>query len=120
MTIPVTGGTGNVGGAVARLLQAVNYPLIIASRMGVAGPFKAVKFDWVDPSTFENPFNADPNIDHVFVIAPISGDACDIFTMYFLPNPDRSPYTKFEMSAPLILGAACTTWRRTIWAIPRF
>ncbi|KAJ3509139.1 hypothetical protein NLJ89_g5377 [Agrocybe chaxingu] len=83
MTILVTGGTGNIGGALARLLQAANYPLIISSRKGVAEPFKAVKFDWSDPSTFENPFNADPNIDRVFVIAPISGDALEQTKPFF-------------------------------------
>ncbi|CAA7265037.1 unnamed protein product [Cyclocybe aegerita] len=44
--------------------------------------------------------------------------ACDIFAMCCLPDPDKPPYTKFEMSAPLMLGAVCRTWRRTVCATP--
>ncbi|KAK0243643.1 hypothetical protein EDD85DRAFT_976378 [Armillaria nabsnona] len=51
MTILLTGGTGQT-----------------ATR--IAQPFKDVKFDWYDPSTFENVFTADPNIDRVYLVAP--------------------------------------------------
>ncbi|KAK0221327.1 hypothetical protein IW262DRAFT_1549242 [Armillaria fumosa] len=33
-------------------------------------PFKGIKFDWYDPSTFKSVFDADPNIDRVYLVAP--------------------------------------------------
>jgi len=75
MTILITGGTGKTGGNLAKLLYAANLPFIIATRSGkVPEPFKAVTFDWFNPDTFENPFKADPNIDCVYIVCPISPD----------------------------------------------
>lgn len=71
----ITGGTGKTGLALANLLHQANYSALIASRSGQAPePFNAVKFDWFDAATFENPFNlnldiAEP-VDHVYIIAP--------------------------------------------------
>ncbi|KAJ3517516.1 hypothetical protein NLJ89_g459 [Agrocybe chaxingu] len=71
MTTLITGGTGKTGSALARLLHAANLPVLIATRRGVAPePFKAVTFEWHNPSTFENPFKADSSIDRVFLVAP--------------------------------------------------
>ncbi|KAK0187499.1 hypothetical protein F5146DRAFT_1058985 [Armillaria mellea] len=48
-----------------------NQPVLLTSRKGVVPqPFKGVKFDWFDPSTYENPFTADPTIDRVYLVAP--------------------------------------------------
>ncbi|KAK0436739.1 hypothetical protein EV421DRAFT_2086463 [Armillaria borealis] len=71
MTILLTGGTGKTATRIARLLQDANQPVLLTSRKGVVPePFKGVKFDWYDPSTFENAFTADPNIDRIYLVAP--------------------------------------------------
>jgi uncharacterized protein YbjT (DUF2867 family) len=71
MTIFVTGGTGRTGLVLSRLLKEANRPALIGSRSGTApSPYKAVKFNWFDDKTFENPFKADPNIDRAYLIVP--------------------------------------------------
>jgi len=72
MTIFVTGGTGKTGLILSRLLQEANQSVLIGSRSAgtVPSPYKAVKFDWFDDKTFENPFKADSNIDRVYLIVP--------------------------------------------------
>jgi uncharacterized protein YbjT (DUF2867 family) len=71
MTVLVTGGTGKTGLALCRLLKDANRSILICSRSGTApSPYKAVKFDWFDDNTFENPFKTDPNIDRVYLIMP--------------------------------------------------
>ncbi|KAF8970131.1 hypothetical protein BDZ97DRAFT_127007 [Flammula alnicola] len=71
MTTLITGGTGKTGLALAKLLHAANRPVLLASRAGKAPePFKAVKFDWLDKTTYENPVNADPKIDRVYMLVP--------------------------------------------------
>ncbi|KAF8970123.1 hypothetical protein BDZ97DRAFT_1754133 [Flammula alnicola] len=71
MTTFITGGTGKTGSKIAKLLHAANYPVLIASRSGVAPePFKAVKFDWFDEKTFAAPFEVDPNINKVYLVLP--------------------------------------------------
>jgi len=72
MTTLITGGTGKTGSNLARLLHAEKKPFLIASRTGKAPePFKAVSFDWMDATTFENPFKADPDIDRIYLIIPL-------------------------------------------------
>ena len=72
MTTLITGGTGKTGRILARLFHAANEPFLVASRTGkTTDPFKAVTFDWMDATTFENPFNAaNPNISRIYLIAP--------------------------------------------------
>ena len=73
MTVLVTGGSGNTGRILSRLLNEANIPLLSCSRRhgGTApSPYKSVKFDWFDERTFENPFKTDPNIDRVYLIVP--------------------------------------------------
>ena len=71
MTVLVTGGTGKTGLVLSRLLKEANISVLICSRSGTAPtPYKAVKFDWFDEKTFENPFKTDPNIDRVYLIVP--------------------------------------------------
>ncbi|TFK41648.1 hypothetical protein BDQ12DRAFT_710684 [Crucibulum laeve] len=71
MSTLVTGGTGKTGIKLAHLLHDANCPFIIASRAGKAPePFKEVRLDWLDATTFENPFVTDPKIDRVYLICP--------------------------------------------------
>ncbi len=71
MTILLTGGTGKTAMRIARLLKEVNQSVLLTSRKGVVPePFKGVKFDWYDPSTFENALTAEPNIDRIYLVAP--------------------------------------------------
>ncbi|PBK97767.1 NAD(P)-binding protein [Armillaria gallica] len=79
MTILITGGTGKTGSRLTRRLLDANYPILLTSRKGVVPePFKGVKFDWYDPSTFGNPFAADPNIDRIYIVAPDGGRAGEV------------------------------------------
>jgi len=79
MTILVTGGTGKTGSILSRLLKEANQSVLIASRGGIAPhPYKAVKFDWFDDKTFENPFKADSNIDRVYLVLPVVFDRLDV------------------------------------------
>ena len=72
MTILITGGTGKTGIKLAHLLNKAGHPILLTSRKGeVPHPFKGVKFDWLDPSTFTNPFDVDPAIDRVYVVGPV-------------------------------------------------
>ncbi|KDR71663.1 hypothetical protein GALMADRAFT_254040 [Galerina marginata CBS 339.88] len=71
MTTLITGGTGKTGGKLAQLLHDAKHDVLIATRSGVApAPFKAVKFDWFDERTFENPFELDANIDKLYLVLP--------------------------------------------------
>ena len=72
MTILITGGTGKTGLKLAHVLNKAGHAVLLTSRKGeVPHPFKGVKFDWLDPSTFTNPFDVDPAIDRVYVVGPI-------------------------------------------------
>ena len=77
MAILLTGGTGKTSTRIAKLLQEANVPFVIASRRATSsstGGFQAVQFDWLDPSTFANPFEHQfPNqekISTVYLLAP--------------------------------------------------
>ncbi|KAF4616948.1 hypothetical protein D9613_008545 [Agrocybe pediades] len=74
MTTLITGGTGKTGGSLARLLHAANRPFVVATRTGKASDpaFKAITFDWFNPSTFENAFKDDivPSVDRVYLVPP--------------------------------------------------
>ncbi|KAF8646737.1 hypothetical protein AX16_007078, partial [Volvariella volvacea WC 439] len=71
-TILVTGGTGKTGSVLAQKLQAAGYSTLVTTRnpSKVAPPLKGVKFDWLDKSTYDNPWNVDPNIDRVYLVLP--------------------------------------------------
>ena len=72
MAILLTGGTGKTSIRAAGFLQDAKIPFLLASRKGQAGApsgMQAVKFDWLDSSTYENPFQGE-NISAVYLIAP--------------------------------------------------
>ncbi|KAF8065978.1 hypothetical protein FPV67DRAFT_1418259 [Lyophyllum atratum] len=71
MTILITGGTGSTGLCLAQHLHDANHSVLLTTRSKpVPEPFKGVHFDWVDASTHENPFQADPSIDRIYVLLP--------------------------------------------------
>jgi len=75
MTILIIGATGKTGKPLAKLLHDANYPILLTSRSGVVDkPYRGVKFDWHDKTTHENPFNADQNIDRVYLVGAQSMD----------------------------------------------
>jgi len=79
MTTLVTGGTGKTGLVLSRLLKEANQSFLIASRSGTApSPYEAVKFDWFDNKTFENPFKADSKIDRIYLVLPYAIDQLTI------------------------------------------
>ncbi|KAF8182088.1 hypothetical protein BJ912DRAFT_979059, partial [Pholiota molesta] len=71
MTILITGATGRVGKSVVNILHSAGIPILLATRSGTGeSPIKAVKFDWLDKTTYGAPFEADSHIDKVFLIQP--------------------------------------------------
>ncbi|KAJ6517497.1 hypothetical protein C8R47DRAFT_960668 [Mycena vitilis] len=71
MTILLTGGTGKSATPLAKLLLQAQIPVLLATRSGwVSAPFKAVPFDWFDATTYQHPFDAESNIDRIYLIAP--------------------------------------------------
>ncbi|KAJ7033143.1 hypothetical protein C8F04DRAFT_1261236 [Mycena alexandri] len=71
MTILLTGGTGKSATPLATLLLEAKQSVVLANRSGrVPEPFKGVRFDWLDPSTYAVPFDSHRNIDRVYLVAP--------------------------------------------------
>ncbi|KAK5050898.1 hypothetical protein LTR84_003457 [Exophiala bonariae] len=76
MTILVLGGNGKTSSALSTLLEEKGIPLITASRTpSNNGSRKHIKFDWLDDSTYDLPFQAanDP-ITAIYMVAPQISD----------------------------------------------
>jgi len=84
MTILITGSTGQTGSRLASILHAAGQPIVVASRSGVVPSsltdtqnVHAVKFDWLDSTTFLNPFTTLPSsfppIDRVYLLTAVRG-----------------------------------------------
>ncbi|KAJ5822784.1 hypothetical protein N7447_005124 [Penicillium robsamsonii] len=78
MHVLLTGGTGKISIRLARFLQNENIPFLLASRRGhSAAPsgMPAVKFDWLDQSTWKEPFqfrfSSGGTISAVYLIEPL-------------------------------------------------
>ncbi|KAG6915543.1 hypothetical protein DXG01_011008 [Tephrocybe rancida] len=55
----------------ASRLHNAGHSVLLACRSGkVPPPFRGVAFNWFEPTTFENPFKSDSNIDRVYLICP--------------------------------------------------
>ena len=81
MAVLLIGGTGKTSIRIARFLQDAKTPFVLASRKAQAGApsgMPATKFDWLDSSIHENPFQHKfPNgaiIPAVYLIAPEVSD----------------------------------------------
>jgi festuclavine dehydrogenase len=71
MTILLIGGTGKSATPLANLLLQANHPVVLTTRSGnVPAPFKGVRFDWLDSSTYKIPFKSYSDIDRIYLIAP--------------------------------------------------
>ena len=74
MTTLITGGASQTGLALARRLVASSHPVLFGVRTkpipASLGP--SVKFDWNDPSTFSNPFDASNDIKSVYLLPPVA------------------------------------------------
>lgn len=72
MTVLLTGGTGKTAVRLAQYLADAQIPCVLASRKG-GTPVKntsSCKFDWNESSSFNNPFEASPSIDKVYLVSP--------------------------------------------------
>lgn len=77
MAVLLTGGTGKNSTRISHSLLEAKIPFVITSRKGQAGApegVQAVKFDWLDASTYENPFQHEfpggVKINAVFLVQP--------------------------------------------------
>jgi festuclavine dehydrogenase len=89
MAILLTGGTGKTSIRIARFLQHAKFPFLLASRKAEAGApsgMPATKFDWLDSSTFENPFQHKPldeeSVSAVYLVAPEVPDPVPSMTAF--------------------------------------
>lgn len=75
MTILLTGGNGKTGSRLAALLKKEGLPVLVASRSGSAPDgVKSCQFDWLDESTYDNPFEAASDISAMYLVAPRAMD----------------------------------------------
>lgn len=81
MAILVVGGNGKTATRLARFLQGDNIPFLLTSRKGAAGApagMPATKFDWMDKSTWEEPFKFKfvngESISAVYITQPLVPD----------------------------------------------
>ncbi|OJD29741.1 agroclavine dehydrogenase [Diplodia corticola] len=89
MAIFLTGGAGKTSSRVASLLHDAKIPFVLGSRRGAsAAPagMAAVKFDWLDDSTYKNPFeHAFPNgetIKAIYLVAPEQQDPAPVMDAF--------------------------------------
>ncbi len=89
MAVLLTGGTGKTSVRLARFLQDAKIPFLLASRKVEAeapSGMSATKFDWLDSSTFENPFQykfpSGQSISAVYLVAPEISDPSPSITAF--------------------------------------
>jgi len=71
-SILLTGGTGKISSRIAPLLSSNGNTVLVASRSGTTPRISnavGVKFDWLDPATYGNPFSHS-QITSIFLVAP--------------------------------------------------
>lgn len=90
-TILIIGGTGKVGSSLASLCQSSSTPYLVASRSSTpatsSSGHPAVRFDWLDDTTWSNPFTAtaeskSPPITAVFLIPPPAFDPSPVMNRF--------------------------------------
>lgn len=104
-TILVTGSSGKTSSRLAKLLHQSGHSYLIASRKGTApAPHadKAVKFDWADASTYNNPFAAASDISAVWLVAPETGIDPSALTKFIDLAVERKVKRFVLLSATLV------------------
>jgi festuclavine dehydrogenase len=78
MVILLTGGIGKTSLRLTSLLRESSIPFLLTSRKGQAAApsgMQAARFDWLDSTTFSNPFNIlSQKITAIYLIAPETAD----------------------------------------------
>lgn len=99
MTILLLGGTGRTSTQIAGLLDRASIAYILASRSS-----KECNFDWLDESTYNNPFSKNAGITSVYLIAPA---VTDIFTPMkkFIDLAKHNGVTRFVLLSSSALEA---------------
>jgi len=89
-TFIIGGDTGNIGSILAKIFHEHGTPFVVGARdpSRAPGHYKSVAFNWNDPTTFENPFKADPTVDRVYFTAPPA----------FKPLPIAKPFLDYAVS----------------------
>ncbi|KAI9799637.1 MAG: hypothetical protein M1833_003952 [Piccolia ochrophora] len=89
MAVLLIGGTGKTAIRIVPFLQDAKIPFLLASRKGEDGAppgLPATKFDWLDSSTFESPFQhkslEGKSISAIYLIAPQVSDPTDAMTPF--------------------------------------
>ncbi|KAJ6496888.1 hypothetical protein DFH09DRAFT_1001993 [Mycena vulgaris] len=107
MTILLTGGTGKSATPLAKLLLNANQRVLLANRSGkIPAPFTGVQFDWLDASTYKNPFEADARIDRVYLVAPPVFDMLPMMKAFIDYAIERGVKRFVLMSASLLEAGA--------------
>lgn len=111
MAIILTGGTGKTALPLARFLQDAKIKFLLASRRGEAAApsgVEATKFDWNDPSTFENPFQHEAlegeSISAIYLVSPESPlDPTSVMTTFI-----DIAVNKYGVKRFVLLGGSST------------
>jgi len=89
-TFIVGGATSHTGSVLADVLERRGAPFVVGARNPATAPknHKAVRFDWTDPTTFDAPFQASPDIDRIYFMPP----------SIFRPLPVTKPFIDYAAS----------------------
>lgn len=106
-TILLTGGTGKISSRISSLLSANGNDVLLASRSGTSPALprcKGIKFDWLDASTYNNPFD-NASISAVFLVAPPVMDCVPPMTA-FIDLAVKNGVKRFVLLSASVLEAA--------------
>lgn len=80
MTVLVLGGRGRTSSRLSSLLSDSGVPFVQASRsLSDGGPHRQCIFDWLDDTTWTNPFTAVADADPITAVYMVAPQITDIF-----------------------------------------